>query len=126
MVVDVRPQSLIDEGAAEVFAVTARICATVGWQFRLVGELDQPFRANLAGLARYRHPRCHRTSVVDRLREVFTKPQPLLAGTKRVGDRLAVLPVLYHLLCQHELTADLITAPLGATTVVRLAVRGRP
>jgi hypothetical protein len=126
VVVDVRPQSLVDEGAAEVFAVTARICATVGWQFRLVGDLDQPFRANLRRLARYRHPRCHRTSVANRLREVFTEPQLLLAGAERIGDRLAVLPVLYHLLWQHELTADLIAAPLGAATVVRLAARGRP
>lgn len=77
-------------------------------------------------LARYRHPRCHRTSVADRLREVFTEPQLLLAGAERIGDRLAVLPLLYHLLRQHELTADLIAAPLGAAMVVRLAARGRP
>ncbi|MFG2525619.1 TnsA-like heteromeric transposase endonuclease subunit [Streptomyces sp. NPDC048527] len=126
VVVDVRPQNLVDEEAAEVFAVTARICATVGWQFRQVGDLDQPFRANLRWLARYRHPRCYRTSVAGRLREVFTEPQLLLAGAERVGDRLAVLPVLYHLLWQHELTADLIAAPLGAATVVCLAARGRP
>ncbi|WP_234365284.1 TnsA-like heteromeric transposase endonuclease subunit [Streptomyces sp. RTd22] len=37
VVVDVRPESLVDEEAAEVFAFTARVCATVGWQFRLVG-----------------------------------------------------------------------------------------
>ncbi|MET8330651.1 TnsA-like heteromeric transposase endonuclease subunit [Streptomyces sp. NPDC005181] len=123
VVVDVRPQSLVDEEAAEVCAVTARICATAARQFRLVGDLDQPFRANLRRLARYHHPRCHRTSVANQLREVFTEPQLLLAGTERIGDRLAVLPVFYHLLWQHELTADLLAAPLGAATVVRLAVR---
>lgn len=126
MVVDVRPQDLVDEEAAEVFALAARICESVGWQFRLVGGLDQPFRANLRWLARYRHPRCYREPVADRLQEVFREPQLLLAGAEQVGDRLAVLPVLYHLLWRHELTADLVSAPLGSATAVRLAARGRP
>jgi hypothetical protein len=125
VVVDVRPQNLVDEEAADVFAFTSRICATVGWQFRLVGDLDQPFRANLRWLARYRHPRCHRASVADVLREVFTEPQLLFTGADRVGDRMGVLPVLYHLLWRHELTADLVSGPLGGGTIVRLATRGR-
>lgn len=126
VVVDVRPASLVDEGAAEVFAFTARICETAGWKFRLVGDLDQPFRANLRWLSRYRHARCHRAPVADRLREVFAEPQLLLAGAERIGDRLAVLPVLYNLLWRHELTADLTAGPLGAATIVHLAARGRP
>jgi hypothetical protein len=125
VVVDVRPEGLVDEEAAEIFAFTPRICESVGWQFRLAGDLGQPFRANLRWLARYRYPRCHRTSVTNRLREVFGESQLLLAGAERVGDRLAVLPVLYHLLWQHELTADLVSAPLGSGTVVCLAGRGR-
>lgn len=125
VVVDVRPESLVDEEAAEVFAFTARVCAMVGWQFRLVGDLGQPFRANLRWLARYRHLRCHRASVAALLREVFVEPQLLFAGADRVGDRMAVLPALYHLLWRHELTADLVSGPLGGGTVVSLAVRGR-
>ncbi|MBB4885563.1 TnsA-like heteromeric transposase endonuclease subunit [Streptomyces netropsis] len=125
VVVDVWPASLVDEEAAEVFAFTARVCATVGWQFRLVGDLDQPFRANLRWLARYRHPRCHRASVAEVLREVFAEPQLLFAGADRVGDRMGVLPVLYHLLWRHELTADLVSRPLGGGTIVGLAARGR-
>lgn len=92
VVVDVRPESLVDEEAAEVFAFTARVCATVGWQFRLIGDLGQPFQANLRWLARYRHLRCHRASVAALLREVFVEPQLLFAGADRVGDREAVLP----------------------------------
>ncbi|MFG3532263.1 TnsA-like heteromeric transposase endonuclease subunit [Streptomyces sp. NPDC047917] len=125
VVVDVRPESLVDEEAAEVFAFTARVCETAGWRFRLVGDLDQPFRANLRWLARYRHPRCHRAPIAVQLREVFAEPQLLVAGAERVGDRLAVLPVLYHLLWMHELVADLVSAPLGAATAVRLAAGGR-
>ncbi|MET9881470.1 TnsA-like heteromeric transposase endonuclease subunit [Actinacidiphila glaucinigra] len=125
VVVDVRPNGLVDESTAEVFAFTARICEAVGWQFRHVGDLDQPYRVNLRWLARYRHRRCHREPVAEQLREVFAEPLPLFAGAERVGDRLAVLPVLYHLLWCHELAADLTEAPLGADTVVALSGRGR-
>ncbi|MFD4761673.1 TnsA-like heteromeric transposase endonuclease subunit [Streptomyces sp. NPDC058439] len=126
VVVDVRPENLVDEEAAAVFAFTERICESVGWQFWLVGDLGQPFRPNLHRLARYRHPRCCRTPVADRLRKVFGEPRRLLTGAERVGDRSAVLPVLYHLLWRHELTADLVSAPLGSGTVVRRAGRGGP
>ncbi|MFI9329264.1 TnsA-like heteromeric transposase endonuclease subunit [Kitasatospora sp. NPDC052868] len=125
VVVDVRPEALVDEDTAEVFAFTARVCEEVGWQFRHVGDLHQPYRANLRWLSRYRHSRCHRAPVADRLREVFAEPLPLLAGAEQVGDRLAVLPVLYHLLWQQELTADLVTAPLGIDTLVHLVSRDR-
>ncbi|MFF0065728.1 hypothetical protein ACFYRC_30090 [Streptomyces sp. NPDC005279] len=96
----------------------------MGWQFRLLGDLSRPFRANLRRLARYRHPRCCRRPVADRLRVVLGEAQPLLAGAERVGDGLALLPMLYHLLWQHELTADLLLAPLGSGTAVCLAGRG--
>ncbi|WP_406497984.1 TnsA-like heteromeric transposase endonuclease subunit [Streptomyces sp. NBC_00846] len=89
VVVDVRPENLVDEEAAAVFAFTARICGSVGWQFWLVGDLGQPFRANLRRLARYRHPRCCRAPVADRLRKVFGEPRRLLTGAERVGDRSA-------------------------------------
>jgi hypothetical protein len=38
-----------------------------------------------------------------------------------VGDRLAVLPVLYHLLWRHVLATDLATAPLSPGSLVCLA-----
>ncbi|MFE7236306.1 TnsA-like heteromeric transposase endonuclease subunit [Streptomyces sp. NPDC057596] len=119
VVVDVRPQSLVDADTAETFAFTARICKAVGWQFRLIGDLDQPFRANLRWLARYRHPRCCRVPVADQLREVFAEPQMLFAGAERIGDRLAVLPVLYHMLWTQELVADLVSAPLACVFHLR-------
>ncbi|MER5281374.1 TnsA-like heteromeric transposase endonuclease subunit [Streptomyces sp. NPDC002809] len=55
VVVDVRPEDLVDEDTAEVFAFTARVCEEVGWQFRHVGDLHQPYRVNLRWLSRYRH-----------------------------------------------------------------------
>jgi hypothetical protein len=126
VVVDVRPEGLVDEDTAEVFAFTARVCEEVGWQFRHVGDLHQPYRVNLRWLSRYRHGRCDRAPVADRLRDVFAESLPLLAGAEQVGDRLAVLPVLYHLLWRQELSADVMTAPLGADTLVHLASPGHP
>jgi hypothetical protein len=54
VVIDVRPDDVVDEAAAEVFAVAAQVCAAVGWQFRQVGALDKTYAANLRWLARYR------------------------------------------------------------------------
>jgi hypothetical protein len=119
VVVDVRPDDLVDKDTAEVFALTARVCEAVGWQFRHIGDLDQPYRVNLRWLACYRRDRCHRLPTADRLREAFAQPLPLLAGAEQVGDRSPVRPVLYHLLWQHDLAADLTAAPLGADTVVQ-------
>lgn len=49
---------------------------------------------------------------------------PLFAGASQVGDRLAVLPVLYHLLWRQSLVADLLSGPLSTDTEVRRAARG--
>ena len=38
-------------------AVTAAVCQVAGWEFRLVGEPDPVWAANLRWLAGYRHPR---------------------------------------------------------------------
>jgi hypothetical protein len=126
VVIDVRPEDLVDEAAAEVFAVAAQVCAAVGWQFRQVGALDKTYAANLRWLARYRHRRCHQKEVAGLLREIFADPQPLFAGAERAGDRLAVLPVLYHLMWRHVLVADLTAAPLSADSVVHRAGWGPP
>ncbi|WP_185303079.1 hypothetical protein [Streptomyces finlayi] len=42
----------------------------------------------------HRHPRVHRPRVADRLVEVFGERASLLAGARRVGGQIAVLPVL--------------------------------
>jgi len=61
----------------------------------------------VAWLAGYRHPRHRRAPVADALVEVFAAPGPLLAGADKVGEPMGVLPVLYHLLWQGQLTVDL-------------------
>jgi hypothetical protein len=119
VVVDVRPDDLIDGGAAEVFAVTARACAEAGWEFRRTGGPSAVLAANVRWLAGYRHPRCLRVGVARELLRVFGEPAPLLAGAREAGDLIAVLPVLYHLLWRHELDTDLAGAVLRPDSLVR-------
>jgi hypothetical protein len=51
----------------------------------------------------------------------FARPQGLLAGVRSVGDPIALLPVLFHLLWQREVAVDLVGERLPAATVVHPA-----
>jgi hypothetical protein len=119
LVVDVRADERIEPVDAAAFAATAAACGLVGWEFRRVGALAAVFAANVRWLSRYRHPRCgRREDLAARLLEVFAQPTPLFAGVERVGDRLLVLPVLFHLLWRQLLVADLNSALLGPASPV--------
>jgi hypothetical protein len=119
VVVDVRADDRIEPADAEPFEATAAACEAVGWEFRRVGALEAVFAGNVRWLSRYRHARCgRREDLVARLLEVFARPTPLFAGAARVGDRLLVLPVLYHLLWRQVLAVDLRSALLGPDSLV--------
>jgi hypothetical protein len=75
-------------------------------------------RANVAWLSRYRHRRCGSPDVAALLLKTFGGPAPLMAGAAAAGDPVAVLPVLFHLMWQHALTADL-AVRMTADTPVR-------
>jgi hypothetical protein len=120
VVVDVRADDRIVPADAEAFEAMAAACATVGWQFRRVGAPDPILVANVRWLSRYRHPRCGaRQEVAEQLISVFARPVPLFEGAAEVGDRLAVLPVLYHLMWRQDLVAELAQGPLGAHTMIQ-------
>lgn len=123
VVVDVRPDDRIPDRDAEVFAVTASACALAGWEYRRVGDLDPVLVANVRWLSRYRHARCGVPEIAESLLEVFTQARGLFDGAAAVGERLEVLPVLFHLMWQGRLQANLTVGPLGASTIVRA---GRP
>jgi hypothetical protein len=124
VVVDVRPDNRIPAKDAEVFAVTAAACAAAGWDFRRAGEIDPVLAANVRWLSRYRHPRCGGAGgVAGALLEVFADGEELFAGAERVGDRLEVLPPLFHLMWRGLLVADLARGPLGPAAMVRRAAR---
>jgi hypothetical protein len=122
VVIDVRSDDRIEPADAEAFEVTARACEAAGWEFRRVGAVDPVLAVNVRWLSRYRHPRCGGPpGVADVLRRAFATAAPLLAGSAEAGDTLAVLPVLFHLMWQRELMADLGSGPLGSSSLVWLA-----
>lgn len=74
-------------------------------------------------LAGYRHPRHAQPEVGARLVEVFAAPTGLLEGAGRIGDPIAVLPVLFHLLWTGALVTDLSTV-LSERSQVAVVGRG--
>ena len=87
LVIDVRPDDRIEERDAEAFEVMKGACGLAGWGFRRVGVPDPVLTANVAWLARYRHPRCGGPPGLARLLlEVFAEPVGLMAGAAAVGD----------------------------------------
>jgi hypothetical protein len=120
LVVDVRPDDQIEPRDAMKFTATAAACGLVGWDFVRVGAPDAVLMANVRWLAGYRHPRVHRPEVAARLVDVFAGGSPLLAGARQVGDQIAVLPVLFHLLWRRALAVDLRAGLLSAGSEVRL------
>ncbi|MEV5451758.1 TnsA-like heteromeric transposase endonuclease subunit [Streptomyces sp. NPDC052535] len=122
VVVDVRADDWIAPRDAEAFELTRRACTEVGWWFERVGTPEAVLLANVRWLSRYRHPRCRREPVAARLLDAFSQPGPLMAGADAAGDRLATLPVLFHLLWKHELSAEQMDVELlGPRSVVRRA-----
>jgi hypothetical protein len=119
VVVDVRPDDRIPDRDAETFAVTAAACRAAGWEYRRAGDLDPVLAANVRWLSRYRHRRCLVPEIAAVLLEVFAGGRGLCVGAGLAGDRLRVLPVLFHLMWQRQLTADLAAGPLAVSTVVR-------
>ncbi|MFF9047133.1 TnsA-like heteromeric transposase endonuclease subunit [Streptomyces parvulus] len=121
VVLDVRPDERIEPGDAAKFTATAEACTRVGWGYERVGVLDPVLAANLRWLSGYRHPRVRQEPVASALLAAFSEPLGLLAGARAVGDPLAVLPVLYHLLWRSELTAETRAERLSAASLVRPA-----
>lgn len=56
--------------------------------------------------------------MAESLLAVFAEPARLLSGAQIVGDRLHVLPVLFHLLWHRQLSTDLAGALLSESAVV--------
>jgi hypothetical protein len=124
LVVDCRPADRIGADEAYRLAVTARACAAAGWRHKVVHGHGRVWMGNLRWLAAYRHPRYLDQRVAAALLLVFAEPGELLAGAEQVGDPIAVLPVLYHLLWRQWLQVDL-TSCLHDRTIVHADGAGR-
>lgn len=67
------------------------------------GRADEDAVSLVPGTSRHRHPRHRLPELTVALRAAFAAPTLLMAGAAAVGDPVAVLPVLFHLLWRHEL-----------------------
>lgn len=123
VVVDCRPADRRKPRDVAKFEATRTACAQVGWEFRLVGAPDAIVVRNVRWLAGYRHPRHRLERVASELLAAFAEPRPLLDGAASVGDEIAVLPVLFHLLWTHELAVDM-SVPLHTEAAVSAGVAG--
>ncbi|MFI0812662.1 TnsA-like heteromeric transposase endonuclease subunit [Streptomyces echinatus] len=121
LVVDCRPLDRIDARSAAKFAAARAACEAVGWGYRVVGEVDPVRMVNVRWLAGYRHPRHGADDgLAARLLALFSVPSPLVAQAALLGDPIAVLPTVFHLLWLRRLTADL-SRPLSDATLVSRA-----
>ncbi len=118
LLVDCRHPAQIDTAAATTFTATARMCAQLGWGYRVLGPLVEPYRSNLRFIAAYRHPRCRNAELATQLAVVFAEPLGLRAGAELFGDPLRVLPALYHELWAGRLRLDL-DRPMRSDSLVR-------
>jgi hypothetical protein len=100
LVMDCQPPGRAGARNEAAFELTSRVCAEVGWIFRLVREIDPVQRSNVRWLSGYRHPRHAIAPVTARLVEVFAKPEPLLEGASVGGDAIAMLPA--RLVSSHD------------------------
>ena len=119
-VIDCRPEERRPPRDVAKFDATQGACDLVGWEYRLVGATDPIVTTNLRWLAGYRHPRHRQPAVAEALLATVTGTTPLTVAAEQVGDPVAVLPVLFHLLWCQELVVDFRT-PLHDRTPVRLA-----
>ena len=124
VVIDVRADDQIGPEDAEAFAATNAACESVGWIYRRVGAVAPVLAANVRWLSGYRHPRCLNRCHEAGLRGVFERPTPLLAAVRSVGDPVAVLPTLFHLLWAGVLVVDLESQVLDASRPVVLGGAG--
>jgi hypothetical protein len=120
-VVDCRPIERRKPRDVAAFEATRRACELLGWEYRLVGAADPIVVRNVRWLAGCRHPR-HSTPAssepsLEAHLAAFVEPAPLMATAESIGDPIAVLPVLYHLLWRGELVTDL-SVPLHEASMV--------
>jgi hypothetical protein len=116
-VMDCRPADRIKPRDADAFAVTRAGCELVGWLYEVAGSPVPVVVGNVRWLSGYRHPRHDLPDVAAALQAAFAAPTGLMVGAESVGDPIAVLPVLFHLLWCHRLHADL-SVPLSPDTEV--------
>ncbi|MEU8156124.1 TnsA-like heteromeric transposase endonuclease subunit [Micromonospora sp. NPDC048986] len=118
VVIEVRSQRRRGRGEQPMVEPIVYACQQVGWTVWRVDVMDPVRTANLRWLSGYRHPRCLDARWTASLLRVFAEGAALMDGARQVGDPIAVLPTLFHLLWRQLLHTDLDAAPIGAESLV--------
>ena len=116
LVMDCRPADRIKPRDAGACAVTRAACELVGWRYEVAGSPVPVAVGNVRWLSGYRHPR-HDLPEWLRSAGRVRGTDGADGRAESVGDPIAVLPVLFHLLWCHRLHADL-SVPLSPDTEV--------
>lgn len=124
VVIDVRAAERTGPDA-EVFAATGRACERVGWKYRRAGVVDLVLLANVRWLAGYRHQRCLNAVHAAAMQDALATPRALGEAVRAVGDRIAVLPTVFHLMWSGAIRADLHRAPMSTATTLTWKTRAR-
>jgi hypothetical protein len=123
LVVDCRPRGRVKPRDAAAFVATEKACQQVGWRYELAHEPDPTLMANMRWLAGYRRTRCRGADIATAAVRLSGTPHPLMELAALLGDPLATLPVIFHLLWTGELRTNLsvllneystVSAPLDA------------
>lgn len=127
-VIDVKPVRRADKPKTQkVFDLTRKACEEAGWGYEVMSEPDPAVFANVEWLSGFRRP----PAILDKARNSMLEyaSDPLGTPFGELVGRLAAdcpkgypealyRPVVYHLLWERVLTADL-SVPLSDTTTVR-------
>ena len=100
----------------------ARACELLEWEYRLVGELDEPRASTLRWLAGYRHRRFaddRRAAMVRSWCDASGGAVPLGALLDRADGDVVMPTVVFHLLWHSELRLDL-SVPLSEASGVSM------
>lgn len=124
LVVDVRPDSRIQDRDRQVFDATDLLCHRLGWTYKRVGGLSRVYLANLRWLSGYRHPWClvqDTSAAITGYLRGTPGSHALGQVAAAAGDPVVTYPTLYHLMWCGTISAELHDAPLGRHSILRIA-----
>ena len=125
LVLDVRSEPrCLDDRFVALVASTREVCARMGWDYRLVHDVDAVQFRNIDFLSAYRRPLPDPLGLRPQLLAAAGRGPATIAGLcAAVGDPVVVLPQLFALCWQHRLRFDLSAHLRYYTTEVSIPVR---
>ncbi len=112
-------------GFREVSVATRAACGEVGWDYEVVTGYAPALLANVEWLSAFRTPPAMFEEIAPTVLGMFQdSPETTIEEMVRVWSVPALVrPVIFYLMWQHVLVADL-SKPLSSTSVVRLSRKG--